>query len=333
MSADARIAGVLQLLGLGDDATVRPFPATPTPWASTYSIEADGTRRVLRLIDLRFAEEGVVPTEFRAARLLGEQGVGPRVQHADPEAGVLVMDEIDGTPAVTRPLTRWQALSLARVLRELHTLEMDGQPRLHVNKERAATAAVARIAAPVPEFALYCEASGRFDSLRAALARLGVADRLCHNDLNRGNVVFDGVRAWLIDFDHLGVGDPMYDLANAMLSQGIDGELGEEFLQAYFDRPADAAETARLELMACLVLLRYGLSALSLVPAELHDRLGTWTPDMLGDPFDFSPRENEEVGWLVFRLSLSFVHAGMARLDADAATRAAETLGLLGARV
>jgi aminoglycoside phosphotransferase len=332
MCADARLAGVLELLGLGDEATVRPFPPTPSPWASAYSIAAGDTRRVARLIELDFAEEGVVPTEFRAARFLGERGIGPRVEHADPETGVLVMDEINGAPAAG-PVTLWQALSLARVLRELHTLDMGGEPRLHVRKEIAATAAVARLVAGIPELAVYGEASERFDTLRAALGRLGVADRLCHNDLNRGNVVFDGTRAWLIDFDHLGVGDPFYDLANAMLSLGIGGALREPFLETYLDRPAETAETARLELMACLVLLRYGLSALSLVPAHLHDRLGTWTPDMLGDPFDFARREHEEVGWLVFRLSLSFVHAGLARLDAEPATRAAESLGLLGARV
>ena len=332
MCADARLAGVVELLGLGDEATVRAFPATPTPWASTYSIAAGGTRRVVRLIDLRFAEDGVVPTEFEAARLLGEHGIGPRVEYADTATGVLVMDEIDGAPGA-RPIAAWQALSLARVLRELHTIDMDGEPRLHVSKELAASAAVAELATRIPELAVYGEASERFDGLRAALARLGVPDTLCHNDLNRGNVLFDGMRAWLIDFDHLGIGDPLYDVANAMLSLGIDGALGEKFLEAYFDRPAEAHETARLELMSCLVLLRYGLSALSLVPADLHDRLGTWTPDMLGDPFDFTRREDEEVGWLVFRLSLSFTHAGLARLDAGPATRAAETLGLLGARV
>ncbi|WP_395363760.1 phosphotransferase [Streptomyces sp. YH02] len=332
MCADARIAGVLELLGLGDEATVRAFPPTPTPWASTYSIAAGGTRRVARLIELQFAEEGVVPTEFKAARFLGDHRIGPLVEHADPATGVLVMDEIDGAPGA-RPLPLWQALSLARVLRELHALDMGGEPRLHVNKEIAATAAVAELVAKIPGLAVYGEASERFDTLRDALGRLGVAERLCHNDLNRGNVLFDGMRAWLIDFDHLGLGDPLYDVANAMLSLGIDAALREQFLEAYFDRPADANEAARLELLACLVLLRYGLSALSLVPVHLHERLGTWTPEMLGDPFDFTRREQEEVGWLVFRLSLSFIHAGLARLDADPATRAAETLGLLGARV
>jgi aminoglycoside phosphotransferase len=332
MRADPRLSGVLELLGLGDDATVRAFPATPTPWASAYSITGGATRRVARLIELDFAEEGVVPTEFAAARLLGDHGIGPRVRHADPDTGVLVMDEIDGAPAA-RPVALWQALSLARVLSELHALDMPGEPRLHVAKELAATAAVARLADQVPELAVYREASQRFDDLRTALGRLGIADRLCHNDLNHGNVVFDGMRAWLIDFDHLGVGDPFYDLANAVLSLGMDDVVREEFLKAYFGRPVDEDEEARLELMACLVLLRYGLSALSLVPDHLHDRLGTWTPDMVGEPFDFRKREHEETGWLVFRLSLSFVHKGLARLAAEPATRAAETLGLLGARV
>ncbi|MFF0745865.1 phosphotransferase [Streptomyces sp. NPDC004111] len=331
MTADRRLARVLELLDAAHGPTVHAFPATPTPWASTYALAAGDTRLVARLIAPELAEEPVVRTEFEAARLLGENGIGPRVRLADVAAGVLVMDRVDGSPV--RPAAPWQALSLAQVLRRLHSVEPPGGPRLHVRKRVEASAAVAELVAHVPRLAVYGEAADRFDALRGALRTLGTEDRLCHNDLNPGNILFDSSRAWLIDFDHLGTGDPLFDVATATLSLGMDEELGARFVAAYLGRPATAAESARLELLSCLVLLRYGLSALSLVPGGLRDRLGGWTAETVGEPFVFDHRADGELGWSVFRLSLAFVHAGLARADAAPATRAAAALGLLGASV
>ena len=35
---------------------------------------------------------------------------------------------------------------------------------------------------------------------------------LCHADLVGGNVIFDGKKAWLIDWEYAGMGDPLFDL-------------------------------------------------------------------------------------------------------------------------
>jgi aminoglycoside phosphotransferase len=334
MSVDERLTGVLEPLGLGSEAIVRPFPATPTPWATAYSVTAGRTGLVARLVALDLCDEADVRAEFEVARLLGDHGLAPRVRYADPATGVLVMDHVDDAANVRTPAV-WQVLTLARTLRRLHALPLDSlrlpePPRLHVRKRDSASTAAAELIAGVPRLEVYSEAFERFDFLRAGLRRLGVPDRLCHNDLNRGNVLFDDSRAWLIDFDHSGAADPLFDLATAALSFGLDETLRAQFLEAYFDRPANASELARMELLTCLMMLRYGISAMSLVPAGMRDQLSTWTPEMVGDqPFDFAPLENETRGWLVFRLSLSFVHAGLARFAAEPAVRARETLGLL----
>ncbi|BCY09818.1 phosphotransferase [Actinoplanes sp. L3-i22] len=331
MSVDDRLTGILE--PLGPEASSYAFPPTPTPWAHSYGVTAGAVSLVARLVTLELTDRPDIEAEFEIARLLGEHGLGPRVRHADPVTGVLVMDKVEDAANVRSPAL-WQVLTLARTLRRLHSLPLDAlrlaeAPRLHVRKRDSASTAAAQLSAGLPRLAIYREAFERFDALRDDLRRLDVADRLCHNDLNPGNVLFDDSRAWLIDFDHAGAADPLFDVATAALSFGLDETVRGRFLQAYFDRPATAAELARMELLTCLMLLRYGISALSLVPAEMRGSLSTWTPEMVGErPFDFAPLENETRGWLVFRLSLSFVHAGLARIAAEPAVRALATLGL-----
>ncbi|GAA4597867.1 aminoglycoside phosphotransferase [Actinoplanes octamycinicus] len=331
MSADDRLTGTLESLGLGPETGVTPFPDTPTPWATTYAITAGAVELVARLVTLRLSDAADIRAEFEVARLLGEHGLAPEVRHADPAAGVLVMDRVADAANVRAPAL-WQVVTLARTLRRLHAVPLDSlteTSRLHTRKRITASTTVTALTDGLPRLAIYPEAIERFEFLREALQRLGVPERLCHHDLNPGNVLFDGSRAWLIDFDHAEAGDPLFDVATALLSFGLDETLRAAFLETYFGRPATGPESARLELLTCLMLLRYGIFALSLLPAGMRDQLSGWTPEMVGDqPFDFAPLDGESRDWLVFRLSLSFVHAGLARFAAEPAVRALETLGL-----
>jgi aminoglycoside phosphotransferase (APT) family kinase protein len=52
----------------------------------------------------------------------------------------------------------------------------------------------------------------RMQSLAARLSPL--PGTLIHRDFYYANVVWDGARVWLLDFDELGVGDPAFDLGH-----------------------------------------------------------------------------------------------------------------------
>jgi len=328
VSQDRRLAPITHALNPGVPPLVEPFPETPTAWAQAYALSwpEHPQRYVARLIDAGTFERKAVRVEFRAARLLGEQGIGPAVRHFDTEEGILVMDRVDGHPV--RPATRPQALSVAGLLAHLHSLAWDSPVRLYADKRRAAGDRVARLIRRIPELSLFGEALRAFDTLRAGLRGLDVPQTLCHNDLNPGNILFDGRRAWLIDFDHVGLGDPLFDVATAIDALGLTPQDADAFLARYFGRAATEDEAARLELLGCLVLLRYGLSALSLVPEELHPALASWTPDDVGEAWVFDRAGQEPLGRSVFRLSLGFTTAGLARLSQKPAARALRTLGI-----
>ena len=56
----------------------------------------------------------------------------------------------------------------------------------------------------------------------------------CHNDLNPQNIFFsDDVK--LIDWEYVGVNDRYFDLACVCVEFGLEGEMVEVFLRAYFE--------------------------------------------------------------------------------------------------
>jgi thiamine kinase-like enzyme len=56
---------------------------------------------------------------------------------------------------------------------------------------------------------------------------------LCHNDLMPGNLIDDGSRLWLVDWEYAGVGHPLFDLANASANAGFSEDEDRALLATY----------------------------------------------------------------------------------------------------
>ena len=56
----------------------------------------------------------------------------------------------------------------------------------------------------------------------------------CHNDLLAGNILDDGRRLWLIDFEYSGNNDPTFELGNACQELEYDEPRVEEMCASYF---------------------------------------------------------------------------------------------------
>jgi hypothetical protein len=121
-----------------------------------------------------------------------------------------------------------------------------------------------------------------------------------HNDPNPRNVLFDGERLWLIDWETSGRNDPFADVA--VLSHELAGtpELQEALLRSALGREPDRATRARFPLMrqvarlyfACVILRGFASRAepdrdlKALTPAEFVSaiqagRLRVGTPELL----------------------------------------------------
>jgi thiamine kinase-like enzyme len=77
-----------------------------------------------------------------------------------------------------------------------------------------------------------------------------------HNDLLPANILDDGDRLWLIDFEYAGFSTAMFDLAGATSNAGFSTADAEEFLQAYFGGAPDSALLKSHAAMQCTSLLR-----------------------------------------------------------------------------
>jgi aminoglycoside phosphotransferase (APT) family kinase protein len=184
-------------------------------------------------------------------------GVAPTVHHADPDTGVAVMDFIPGRPLSTFP---GGALELAKAL--------------------GALTARVRATPPFPSFGDYPDAIGSLlDALKTSpllapgelgphaegLARIRAAlpwDAASlvssHNDPNPRNILFDGERLWLIDWELASLNDPLADLAILSTEFAEAPELEDALLQAAFGVAPDPRLRARLHVIRLLTRLFYG---------------------------------------------------------------------------
>jgi len=81
---------------------------------------------------------------------------------------------------------------------------------------------------------------------------------LCHNDLMPGNLIDDGQRLWLVDWEYAGVGHPLFDLANASANAGFSHDEDRALLEA--DRgQVDPRDLSELRIFKVVSLLRESL--------------------------------------------------------------------------
>ena len=189
----------------------------------------------------------------RAAHALG---VGPAVVHHEP--GVLVSEHLEARTQTTDGLREPTFLPrIAALLRRLH----DGRDRLvgetlffsAFQTVRTYAATARSLGATLPD-----DAGAILDDARDLARRVGpFVPALCHNDVLAGNVLDDGARLWLVDWEYGGVGHPLFDLANLAGHGGYDDARQRALLAAYRGTTeADPADLQTLRLLKVGSLLR-----------------------------------------------------------------------------
>ena len=95
-----------------------------------------------------------------------------------------------------------------------------------------------------------------------------------HNDPVPANVLYDGKRVWLIDWESAYRNDPLIDIAIMSDHLARAPELKEALLRAWLGRAPDEALSVRLELVRALTRLYYAgvfFSASALAPRAAPD--------------------------------------------------------------
>ena len=81
---------------------------------------------------------------------------------------------------------------------------------------------------------------------------------LCHNDVLPANLIDDGRRLWLVDWEYAGIGHPLFDLANASANADFSDDLDRALLEAYHGQ-VDPRDLCDLRIFKAMSRLRESL--------------------------------------------------------------------------
>lgn len=210
--------------------------------------------------------------EFAIQKEMGSTGVSPKVHYSNPERGIVAMEYIDNQLANGRDPNILNNIpgsmkSLMKLIRDVHRCEVLNNQLT----DRIALDYVKRSAQELP--------SGFLDEKDAAILKRIVNTPwpkgkkiLTHNDFRSSNLLYDGQRFWLIDWELGGLGHPFYDLAYFSNYQTLLPKEGEELLSLYLEREPSSEE---LKVFSDLRRIAFGFSATLALPglAQLGDEV------------------------------------------------------------
>jgi len=204
--------------------------------------------------------------QLRVLRRAAEHGIAPAILHVDEGARAVISVRV-GVPlpaALADPAQRAPAIAaVVERVRALHAIDPSGvEERDAVDFARGAWEAQ-RGRAGFPGWAAGIGAA--LDAIAAVLAR-DPRRVVSHNDLNPGNVLWDGARAWLVDWEVAGLAHPYYDLAAFVTFLALDTEAANGLLALQERAPLDDGARATFAALRQLVALVAGCIFLGLVP-------------------------------------------------------------------
>jgi aminoglycoside phosphotransferase (APT) family kinase protein len=223
--------------------------------ALTYRVEAEGRSFFLR-IEARLDAPFRNPHQYDCMRIAAEAGIAPPLRYADAGTGTAIMDFMP-----TRPLTDYPGgpPALARDLGRLVARLQQTSPfpaHFEFPKIVAWLLGHLRTSGLFADGLLDAHAAG-FERIREAYVWDPAECVSSHNEPNPNNVIFDGERLWLIDWESACRNDRLTDVA--ILTQYLvpAPELQAALVESWLGRPPDAYLSARLTLMRQLTRLYY----------------------------------------------------------------------------
>ena len=233
--------------------------------AATYLLSARDKSYVVKLEETENAKIDF-DRYMKVLEIASKQSYSPTVYYADPENGVILMDFIDGKPCNysshetvknfaefikhihSGPLfPKW--LSIFDVLDHFYNTLDDKYKNSDIlmkNMEMIQT--------------LKDELSDPADV------------RPCHNDINPGNLLFDGAHLFLVDWVSASPQNFYFDLSCcAIFFYHANNELLELFLHSYFGRELTKDEKLKFSLMRQFANIYFGIGFLSVSSRGTND--------------------------------------------------------------
>jgi thiamine kinase-like enzyme len=240
--------------------------------ARVFRLDVPGARRLLRVETNRGGAHDPV-RQFACMRIASDAGVAPRVHYGNADDGVAITDFIRASTTEGGNGRDVRLSSLARTVAVLHEAPLfpsfmsffDAMDFLVGNLETSGV---------LPE-SIGARLAARYRAIAAVYPRSDAELVSSHNDLNPSNVLFEGDRAWLIDWELAFAADRFVDIAALLNFFAIEPDDEELLLRAYFADGLTALHRARAFLMQQVNRIYYAAMLLRMaVMAKPDFRLG-----------------------------------------------------------
>ena len=194
--------------------------------------------------------------ELAASKAAFAAGLSPEVIHSEP--GVLVLKYIPSKPLDDEQVRDPENLpAIITLIRKCH-IEIPQYLRgpalifwvFHVLRDYVWTLKEGQ-SPHMPRLAGLLEAADRLEAAARPYQMV-----FGHNDLLAANIIDDGQRLWLVDWDYAGFNSPLFDLGGLASNNQFDEAQEQFLLENYFDKPLDDGLWHRYQAMKCASLLR-----------------------------------------------------------------------------
>lgn len=202
-------------------------------------------------------------SEIQNMMTVNDLNVAPKLLHSNAKSGVIIMDYIHNvrlTPQMLETESESQKIytELARSLRHLHEgPKFTNQPfNIFRNLEQLSCEAGLSRVPPMAREVL--QTIYPFE----AVLEPHLVSAPCHLDIHSNNVLYNGDRIYLIDWELSSNCDPYVDLAFASMFFAFDKEKETKFLHEYFSGPPTAMQNAKFYLLKQVTLCLYAFRLL-----------------------------------------------------------------------
>jgi hypothetical protein len=180
-------------------------------------------------------------------KLAADAGIAPQLYYHDTVNGISISGFVNNTPVRTVFGPERLPQELAATIRAIHNVPYQAESndlRATIDGMIAGFRNSNMLSGPV-----FDECFSNYDTIRNKYPWNDQEQVFSHNDLNPSNVLCDGERIWIVDWDVSYLNDRYIDLANAANFFVHTEEQERAFLSTYFDGPADDYKTARFYIM------------------------------------------------------------------------------------
>ncbi|UBM59668.1 phosphotransferase [Marinilongibacter aquaticus] len=226
--------------------------------ALVFRMEVKAKAYLLRII-MRTDAMGNPAKHFQYMEDAAKAGIAPKLWYADVEDRLSITDFIEAQPFPVEEAKK----KMPELIRKLHQLRafhkvMDifQMARMYLQKVEQ------RTLLPQNEFNAILQAFEKIERVYPVNEEVLVS---CHNDLKPENIVYDGLKPWIVDWEASFLNFGLADLSIVANFVVQDEKEERAFLEDYFDRPINEYDSARFFLINQVLHINYCCVFLSIL--------------------------------------------------------------------